>query len=167
MFLLSYFQKNEYKSSKRTVDYRPCPECSSVHTPILSSFFLHLDLLINYSIITIIYSTFYLFVYKMRRTTLPEIEHTCVSRRVGLSDPWHWHLHFASHCKSLQVCPLSMLLFCPMTTKGSALKKVWTSWNDLQDLPQGLKRVSSLPEVVLLLNDGAQILSLTGLVLKP
>lgn len=100
MFLLSYFQKNEYKSSKRTVDYRPCPECSSVHTPILSSFFLHLDLLINYSIITIIYSTFYLFVYKMRRTTLPEIEHTCVSRRVGLSDPWHWHLHFASHCKS-------------------------------------------------------------------
>ena len=100
MFLLSYFQKNEYKSSKRIVDYRSCPECSSVHTPISSSFLLHLDLLINYSIITIIYSTFYLFVYKMRRTTLPEIEHTCVSRRVGLSDPWHWHLPFASHCKS-------------------------------------------------------------------
>ena len=60
MFLLSYFSKNEYKSSKRTVDYRPCPECSSVHTPISSSFFLHLDLLINYSTITIICSTFVL-----------------------------------------------------------------------------------------------------------
>lgn len=100
MFLLRYFSKNEYKSSKSTVDYRPCPECSSVHTPISSSFFLHLDLLINYSIITIIYSTSCLFVYKMRRTTVPEIERTCVSRRVGLSDPWHGHLPSASHCKS-------------------------------------------------------------------
>ena len=110
--------KNEHKSSKRTVDNRPCPECSSVHTPISSSLFLHLDLLINYSIIIIIYSTFYLFVYKMRR--INSARHRaclCVqkNRPLALTYPL---------CKSSQVFPPNMLLFCPMTTKGSALKKV-------------------------------------------
>lgn len=57
-------QKNEYKLFKRKVNYGPCPELSSVslHVPISSSFFLYLDLLVNYSIVTVIYSNFCLFV---------------------------------------------------------------------------------------------------------